>query len=252
MKVETYRLADIPLVKQGDDIASIIASGFKLEDNDILVLCSTIVSKSEGRLRELDSYNTGDKAKELSEKFECSPEFIQAVLEESEDILIEFPILLVKAKFGNICINAGVDKSNVEKGRVILPPEDPDRSARTLKKRVKEITGKDVGVIITDTNGRCFRKGVTGFAIGVSSVTIFRNFVGKKDLFGNPLEKTIECVADEIAAFANLLMGEGDEGTPAVVFRGLDFMGDGDAEEIYRNKEEDIIRKYLQSTSNKP
>ncbi|MFP4558960.1 MAG: coenzyme F420-0:L-glutamate ligase [Archaeoglobaceae archaeon] len=245
MKVETYKLADIPLIKQGDDIASIIVSGFELEDKDIIVLCSTIVSKSEGRLRDLDSYNSGDKAKELSRQFECEPEFIQAVLEETEEVLIESPILLVKAKFGNICINAGVDKSNVEKGRVILPPEDPDRSATALRAKFKELTGKDVGVIVTDTNGRCFRKGVTGFAIGVSGITIFRNFVGKKDLFGNSLEKTVECVVDEIAAFANLLMGEGDEGTPAVVFRGLDFMGDGDAEEIYRNEEEDIIRKYL-------
>lgn len=245
MKVEAYNLSDIPLIKQGDDIASVIASRFEVEDNDIVIVCSTIVSKSEGRLRDLDTYNPCNKAKELSKQFKCEPEFIQAVLEESEEILIESPILLVKAKFGNICINAGVDKSNVEKGRIILPPEDPDRSARSLRAKLKEITGKDVGVIITDTNGRCFRKGVTGFAIGVSGVTIFRNFVGKKDLFGNHLEKTIECVVDEVAAFANLLMGEGDEGTPVVVFRGLDFMGEGGAEEIYRNKEEDIIRKYL-------
>lgn len=245
MKVETYKLANLPLIKQGDDIASIIASSFELENNDIVVLCSTIVSKSEGRLRDLDSYIANDKAKELSEKFECEPEFIQAVLEESEEILIESPILLVKAKFGNICINAGVDKSNVEKGQVILPPEDPDRSARSLRAKLKEITGKDVGVIITDTNGRCFRKGVTGLAVGASGVTIFRNFVGKKDLFGNPLEKTIECVVDEIAAFANLLMGEGDEGTPVVVFRGLDFRGESNAKEMYRSEKEDIIRKYL-------
>lgn len=245
MKVEAHKLADLPLIKQGDNIASIIASSSVLEDNDIVVLCSTIVSKSEGRLRDLDKYEVNDKAKELSEKFECEPKFIQAVLEESEEILIEFPIMLVKAKFGNICINAGVDKSNVEKGRVILPPEDPDRSARSLRAKLKEITGKEVGVIITDTNGRCFRKGVTGLAVGSSGVTIFRNFVGKKDLFGNPLEKTIECVVDEIAAFANLLMGEGDEGTPVVILRGLDFMGEGSAKEIYRSEEEDIIRKYL-------
>lgn len=245
MKVEAHKIADFPLIKQGDDIASIIASRFEVEDRDIVVMCSTIISKSEGRLRDLDSYVSNDKAKELSKRFECEPEFIQAVLEESEEILIESPILLVKAKFGNICINAGVDKSNVEKGRIILPPEDPDQSARSLRANLKEMTGKDVGVIVTDTNGRCFRKGVTGFAVGVSGVTIFRNFVGKKDLFGNHLEKTVECVVDEIAAFANLLMGEGDEGTPTVVLRGLDLRGEGGAEEIYRNEEEDIIRKYL-------
>jgi coenzyme F420-0:L-glutamate ligase/coenzyme F420-1:gamma-L-glutamate ligase len=245
MKVEVLTLRGIPLINPGDNLASIIAEKFELKDNDIVAVCSTIISKSEGRIRLVNSYKPGKKAIELSEKFDCEPEFIQAVLEESEEVLIEYPILLVKAKFGNICVNAGIDKSNVEKGRLILPPENPDESAELLRANLKKITGKNVGIIITDTNGRCFRNGVTGFAIGVSGVKVFRNWVGKKDLFGNMLEKTIECAADEIAAFANLLMGEGNDATPVVVFRGLNFSGEGKAEEIYRKEEEDIIRKYL-------
>ncbi|HID43788.1 MAG TPA: coenzyme F420-0:L-glutamate ligase [Archaeoglobaceae archaeon] len=245
MSVQVFVLEGVPVIKEGDDLASIISSKFELADGDVVAVCSTVVSKAEGRLKELNSYSPGKKAIELSKKLNLEPEFVQAVLEESEEILIEYPILLVKAKFGNICVNAGVDKSNVEKGRIILPPENPDRSAESLRKRLEEITGKSIGVIITDTNGRCFRKGVLGFAIGVSGITVFRNWVGKKDLFGNILEKTIECVADEIAAFANLMMGEGDRATPVVVFRGLKFFGEGKASEIYREKEEDIIRKYI-------
>lgn len=243
--IQVFIPEEIPVIKEGDDLASIISSRFELADGDVVVLCSTVVSKSEGRLRELSSYSPGKKAIELSEKLNIEPEFVQAVLEESEEIIIEEPVLLVKAKFGNICVNAGVDKSNVEKGKIILPPENPDRSAENLRRRLKEITGRSIGVIITDTNGRCFRKGVVGFAIGASGISVFRNWVGKKDLFGNILEKTIECVVDEIAAFANLLMGEGDGGTPVVVFRGLKFFGEGKASEIYREREEDIIRKRL-------
>ncbi len=133
----------------------------------------------------------------------------------------------------------------MEKGYVLLPPKDPDGSAKKIRDRIREITGKDVGVIITDTNGRCFRRGVVGFAIGVSGVQSMKDWIGKEDLYGNELEVTVECVADEIAAFANLLMGEGGDGIPAVVFRGLSVLGEGSASEIYRDEEEDVIRRCL-------
>lgn len=247
-KVEALVVQDIPMIGTGDDLASIISSRFKLEDGDIIVVCSTIVSKAEGRIRELKSYKPSKKAVKIAEKLRCEAEFIQAVLEESEEVLIEHPILLVKAKFGNICVNAGIDKSNVESGKILLPPENPDRSAERIRRRLEELTGKRVGVVITDTNGRCFRKGVVGFAIGISGVKALKNWIGKKDLYGNILEVTIECIADEIAAFANLLMGEASDATPVIVFRGLKhLLGEGSMDEIYRKKEEDVIRKYLKS-----
>ena len=241
----------LPLIKPGDCLAELIARSFKLEDGDIVAICSTVVSKAEGRIAKIKDYKPSEKAKELSKKLNMEAEFVQAVLEESEEILIEEPFLLVKAKFGNICVNAGIDKSNVEAGKILLPPKDPDKSARTIKEKLEKITGKRVGVIITDTNGRCFRKGVVGFAIGVAGIKAMRRWIGQTDLFKNRLQKTVECVVDEIAAFANLVMGEGDWGIPVVVFRGLkDLLGEGSIKDVYRDEKEDIIRKSLKILKN--
>lgn len=235
----------LPIIREGDDIAKMVVEKIELEDRDVVVFCSTIVSKAEGRVRDLKSYVPSERAYELAKKLEKEPNFVQAVIEESEEILLDFPFLLVKAKFGNICVNAGIDGSNVEEGKIVLPPVNPDESAEMLRGRIRELTGKDVGVIITDTNGRCFRKGVVGFAIGISGIEAMRNWVGEKDLYGRELEITVECIADEIAAFANLIMGEGGGGIPVVVFRGLNVSGEGSMDEIYRPEEEDVIRKCL-------
>jgi len=244
-KVEAIPVKGLPVVKKGDDIARMIAERVELMDGDVVVICSTVVSKAGGRVKKLEDYIPSQKALEIAKKVDKPPEFIQAVIEESDEILFDYPFLLVKAKFGNICVNAGVDASNVEEGKIILPPVNPDESARRLRERFRELTGRDVGVIITDTNGRCFRKGVVGFAIGISGVKAMKDWIGQKDLYGKELEVTVECVADEIAAFANLLMGEGGDGIPAVILRGLDVMGEGSMNEIYRSEEEDVIRQCL-------
>lgn len=243
--IKAFIVKGIPLIKKGDDLAGIISSRFEIENKDIVVICSTVVSKAEGRIKDLNDYIPSEKALNIAKRLGKDARIIQAVLDESDEVLIDYPILLVKAKFGNICINAGIDASNVEKGKILLPPLNPQRSAEKIRKRIEEITGKKVGVIITDTNGRCFRRGVVGFAIGVSGVKAMKNWIGKKDLYGNVLEITVECVADEIAAFANLLMGEGGDGTPVVIIRGLDLIGDGSVDEIYRSEDEDVIRKAI-------
>ncbi len=242
VKVYPVRL---PIVKPGDDLAKLIVDAFEIKDGDIIAVCSTVVSKAEGRIVDLKDYKPSDEAKKIAERLKVEPEFVQAVLDESEEVLLDYPFLLVKAKFGNICVNAGIDRSNVEAGKILLPPIDPDESAERIRRRVEELTGRRVGVIITDTNGRCFRRGVVGFAIGIAGVKAMRNWMGKRDLFGNVLEKTVECVADEIAAFANLMMGEGDWGIPVVIFRGLNLLGDGSMDDIYRSEKEDIIRRCL-------
>jgi coenzyme F420-0:L-glutamate ligase/coenzyme F420-1:gamma-L-glutamate ligase len=247
MKVSFIPVEGLPLVREGDDIADLILkrASHLIEDGDVIAICSTIVSKSEGRVRRLKDYRPSEEALRISKKIGKPAEFIQAVLEESDEILIDDPFLLVKAKFGNICVNAGIDSSNVEEGKIILPPLNPDRSAEMIRRRFEEISGKRVGIIITDTNGRCFRKGVVGVAIGVSGLSALKNWIGERDLFGNVLEVTVECIADEIAAMANLLMGEGGYGIPAVIVKGLEAFGEGKAEEIYRSEEEDVIRKKL-------
>lgn len=243
--IEVTPVKGLPIIKEGDDIAKMIAERVDLRNGDVLAICSTVISKAEGRVRNLDEYIPSLEAKKIAEKLNKSPNFVQAVLEESEEILLFEPFLLVKAKFGNICVNAGIDESNIEKGKIILPPENPDKSAEKIRKRIRELTGSEIGVIITDTNGRCFRRGVVGFAIGVSGVSPMKNWIGEKDLYGNVLEVTVECVVDEIAGFANLVMGEGDDAIPAVVFRGLDVVGKGSIEEVYRSEEEDVIRRCL-------
>ncbi|WP_456371294.1 coenzyme F420-0:L-glutamate ligase [Geoglobus sp.] len=244
--IRIFPVLGIPEVRKGDSIAEILTSLFSFEDGDVVAVCSTIVSKAEGRLRKLDEIHPGEKALQLAEALGKDPRVIQAVIDESDEILIEQPILLTKARFGNICINAGIDTSNVRDGYLLLPPVDPDESARRIREEIAEKTGRDVGVIITDTNGRCFRKGVVGFAIGVSGVRAMRDWRGERDIYGRELEVTVECIADEIAAFANLIMGEGGGGLPAVVFRGLpDVLGEGSMAEIYRNEDEDVIRRII-------
>ncbi len=246
--VEVLPVRGIPKVKPGDDLAKMIASSVELRDGDVIAICSTVVAKAEGRIVKLSDVRASDEARRIAAKVGKPAEFVQLVLDESEEVLLEEPFLLVKAKFGNVCVNAGIDSSNVEEGFVLLPPADPDASAERLRKRFAEL-GYDVGVIITDTNGRCFRRGVVGFAIGASGIAVMRDWIGERDLYGRKLEVTVECIADEIAAFANLLMGEGGDGIPAVVFRGLSVTGNGNAAEIYRSDEEDVIRRCLKKCS---
>ncbi|MEM2030130.1 MAG: coenzyme F420-0:L-glutamate ligase [Archaeoglobaceae archaeon] len=243
-KVEVIPVLGLPIITKGDNIAKLIMEKAEVRDGDIVVICSTIVSKSEGRVRNLSDYKPGPLAFELSKKVSKPPEFIQAVIEESEEILINEPFLLVKAKYGNICVNAGIDTSNIDKGKILLPPLDPDKSAEKIRVEFEKL-GRKVGVIVTDTNGRCFRKGVVGIAMGVSGVCVMRDWRGEKDLYGNVLEVTVECVADEIAAFANLIMGEAGDGIPAVIIRGLKLLGKGTSREIIRGEEEDVIRRCL-------
>lgn len=247
--VEFIPIKGIPLIKKGDDIAKLIVERAEIENEDIIVICSTIVAKAEGRVRRLSDYKPSQMAFELSSKIGKPPEFVQAVIEESEEILIKEPFLLVKAKYGNICVNAGIDASNIERGAIILPLVNPDQSAEKIRRRIEELTGKKVGIIITDTNGRCFRKGVVGVAIGISGLWAIRDWRGTKDLFGNVLEVTVECIADEIAGFANMVMGEADDAIPAVIVRGLKVLGEGSMKDIYRSEEEDVIRRCLKKCS---
>ncbi len=240
--IHVFPIRNVPEIRKGDDLAEIFTQNFSFENGDVIAVCSTVVSKAEGRIVKVDEITPSNEAIRISRILQKDPRIIQAVLDESNEIILEKPFLLVRAKFGNICINAGIDTSNIEPGYILLPPENPDKSAEEIRKGVENITGKKVGVVITDTNGRCFRKGVVGFAIGVSGIQVMKDWRKMKDLYGKELEITVECIADEIAGFANLIMGEGDYGIPAVVFRGLEVGGEGSMNEIYRNESEDVIR----------
>ncbi|MFA6373801.1 MAG: coenzyme F420-0:L-glutamate ligase [Methanothrix sp.] len=240
--MQCFVISGLPIIKEGDDIASLVKSLFDFQDGDVLCLASTIVAKSEGRFRELKSYHPTDRAMEVARKVGKDPRFVQAVLDESTEVLLDQPFLLVATRFGHVGVNAGIDQSNVGDGRILLLPENPAGSAR----RLRDNLGKDCATIITDTCGRPFRSGVTGVAIGWAGIAALRDWRGEQDLHGMRLEITLEAIVDEIAAAANLLMGEAGDGTPAVVFRGLKYPRSGEGS-VFMTEDKDVIRPRLKS-----
>ena len=256
MRIEVYGVEGIPLVKPGTDLGEVIAGLVpSLQDTDILVIASSVVSKAEDNLISMDDIKPSKRAKEIGTAIGKDPRFVEAVLSESKEVLIDYPFLLVETGRGHICINAGIDASNIEDGMLILLPRNPDASAKRLREEILQRTGKRIGVVISDTCGRPFREGQTGVAVGCSGVPPFKDWRGIEDLFGKVLEVTIEAVADEIAGFANLIMGEGNDGVPAVVISGLCMTREGErgeresgAKPLFRIKENDRIRKAIRRT----
>jgi coenzyme F420-0:L-glutamate ligase/coenzyme F420-1:gamma-L-glutamate ligase len=251
LNATAFAIENIPLIKQGDDIALILSEQTELREHDIVVISSTIVSKAEGRIVSLGSVKPTQRAKNIAKRNDNDPGFVQAVLDESMEILLESPFLLVLTRNGSICVNAGIDHSNVEgEKNILLLPEDPDKSARKLKESILKYTSKKVSVIITDTNGRAFRIGQTGAAIGIAGIKVTRDWRGTQDLFGRVIEVKNEAVVDEIAGFANILMGEGNGGMPIVIIRGLDMYHESyGIRELFRPEKEDVIRRALKDQS---
>ncbi len=247
LRFEAFAVENIPLVRKGHDLAQIICERTDILDEDIIIIASTIVGKAEGRTFSPDDITPGAEAIEISKHIQFTPEFIQAVLDRSREYLISSPVLLVEMKNGHICINAGIDESNVEGEMLLELPADSDASAEYIGKRIESYTGKQISVIITDTNGRAFKRGQTGVAVGVYRIHPLKDWRGQKDMFGKELKITEEAIADEIAGAANLLMGEGSDGCPVVIIRGLSLRSKDDTsvKEMYRSDEEDLIKKSL-------
>ena len=244
MKIEAFTVENVPVVKPRDDIADFLKDT-DLRNGDIVVIASTIVSKAEGLIRGLDDFVPSEIARRIAEGLNEDARFIEAVLQETVEVLIEKPFLLVENKFQQICVNAGLDRSNVQDGYVLMLPHDPSESARKIQKRIKEKYGKDVAVILTDTCGRSFREGQTGVGIGFAGISPMKDWRGMKDLEGRTLEITNEGIGDEISGMANILMGEGNYGTPIVIIRGITY-DNGDSH-ILRPKETDVIRKAIKN-----
>jgi coenzyme F420-0:L-glutamate ligase/coenzyme F420-1:gamma-L-glutamate ligase len=146
-----------------------------------------------------------------------------------------------------VCVNAGLDRSNVEEGLVLLLPDDPSKSAQQIRTRISQRFGKNVAVVITDTCGRSFREGQTGVGIGFAGISPMKDWRGMKDLEGKALEITNEGVGDEIAGLANLIMGEGAGGTPIVIVRGITY--EDHVCQVFRSKETDVIRKFIEEAN---
>ncbi|HOC84557.1 MAG TPA: coenzyme F420-0:L-glutamate ligase [Methanoculleus sp.] len=243
MAIQVIGVSGLPLIQKGDDLPALICGRVTLEDGDILTIASSVYSKAKGFTRELSAITPGADAVRIAEKTKEDPRFVQAVLDSSTDILLEYPFILSEVPSGHIGVRAGVDHSNIEDGRVIVLPPDPMAAAAEIRDAIRRIVGKDVRVIITDTCGRSFRRGQTGIAIGWAGMTAINDYRGDTDLFGHVLQITEEAVVDEIAAFANFVMGESHQGVPAVVFRNCKAWKGHDA--VYFTPEEDIIRAAL-------
>jgi coenzyme F420-0:L-glutamate ligase/coenzyme F420-1:gamma-L-glutamate ligase len=241
--IQVIGVRGLPLIHAGDNIAALICSQVNVQDGDILCIASTILSKAKGYTRNLAEITPTERAVRLGQMNGEDPRFVQAVLDASTDIIMEHPFILSEMSFGHIGVRAGVDQSNIEDGMVIFLPPDPMKSAEELRQDIKASTGKDVGVIITDTCGRSFRRGQTGNAIGWSGFPAIRDYRGDTDLFGHVLKITEEAVADEIAGFANFVMGESNNGVPAVVFRNCGTWTGHD--NLYFRGDEDITKRVL-------
>jgi coenzyme F420-0:L-glutamate ligase/coenzyme F420-1:gamma-L-glutamate ligase len=242
LRIEAFTVNNVPLVKEGDDLTDFLRD-VDLQDGDIVVIASTIVSKAAGLICSLESITPSERAIRIAARLNEDPRFIEAVLGQSAEILIEKPFLLVESKFGQICVNAGLDRSNVEEGFVLLLPDDPSQNAQQIRTRIIERYGKNVAVIISDTCGRSFREGQTGVGIGFAGIGSMKDWRGKKDLAGKVLEITNEGVGDEIAGFGNVMMGEGAGGVPIVIIRGITY--EDAVSQVFRTKETDVIRKII-------
>jgi len=243
MVVQIFGVDGLPLIKKGDDLEALISDRIEFESGDILCIASTVYSKAKGFTRSLASIHPSKYAKKIAERDHEDPRFVQAVLDEAADVLLDTPFILSELSYGHIGVRSGVDRSNIEDGLVILLPPDPIGAAIEIRQRIKSMQGKDIGVIITDTCGRAFRRGQTGNAIGWDGMYAIRDFRGDRDLFGHELKITEEAVVDEIAGFANFIMGESNQGIPAAVFRGcLPWIGHN---YLYFTQKEDVIRSAL-------
>lgn len=244
-------LTGIPLVRQGDDLVQIILKGLDqarlvLQDNDVIVIASKILSKAQGRVVRLDEVTPGPRALELYAETGKDARVIELMLRESSEVVrTRKGLIVTRHNLGFVSANAGIDHSNVEQGAddyVLLLPLDPDGDAQTIREQIQTETGKQIAVVIADSHGRPHRIGTVGIAIGSAGLPALEDWRGRQDLFGYELKYTDIGLADMLASAATLLFGQAREGTPVVHVRGATWMGvNGTAHDLVRPKELDLF-----------
>jgi len=232
----------LPELREGDDLAALIGERAELADRDVVVVAQKAVSKVEGRVVALEGVQPSEQAREIAGS-EADPRRIQVILDEAADLVrVRPPLVIARTRHGYVCGSAGVDASNTpEPGTVVLLPLDPDASAARLRQELRERTGADVGVIVTDSFGRPWRAATTDVAIGAAGVEVVRDLAGERDPTGYELHATRIAVADEIAGAAQLVFGKLDR-VPVAVVRGLDVRGDMRAADLVIPPETDLFR----------
>jgi coenzyme F420-0:L-glutamate ligase/coenzyme F420-1:gamma-L-glutamate ligase len=243
--MDVFAVEGLPEVEEGDDLAAMVAERVDLRPDDVVCVASTVVSKAEGRTADLAEYEAGERARRIATRAaeeageDKDPRFAQAVIEESEELLMGRPIMLAATRFGHITVNAGVDRSNVPGADLLLLPEDPTASAEALRE------GLGTRVVVTDTSGRPFRYGQRGVAVGWAGLPAARDWRGERDREGREMEATVQAVVDELAGAANLVTGEGAGGTPVAVVRDFDFGDHAGDDDLFRVPDDDLVRPAL-------
>ena len=245
-EVRVIPLEGIPEIEEGDDLAGLLLTAAEraggLEDADVLVVAQKAVSKAEGRVVRLDDVEPSARALELADD-DRDPRHVEWILRESAQVVrVRPPLIIAETRHGFVCASAGVDASNAKgDGTLILLPLDPDASAARIREAIRARTGRDVGVVVSDSFGRPFRQGTTDVALGVAGLTALLDLRGVRDRHGYELHATQIAVADELAGAAELVLGK-VSGIPAAVIRGVDLRGDGTGADIPIPEERDLFR----------
>jgi coenzyme F420-0:L-glutamate ligase/coenzyme F420-1:gamma-L-glutamate ligase len=254
-RLEAFSIPGIPIVKRGDDVAGLVAEALAaarvaLRDGDVLVVTSKILSRAEGRFVDLTTVEPTARAQEIGARIGKDARVVELILRESTAVSREAKgALIVRHRLGFVAANAGIDASNaVPPGAppgsgpwALLLPDSPDGSAAAIRARVREAARADVGVVVSDSFGRPFRLGTVGVAIGCAGLPPLWDRRGERDLFGRVLEQTITALADQVAAVADLVAGQADEGRPVTVVRGVRWdASDRGAGALVRSAEEDL------------
>ena len=248
--IQIIGIEGLPIVKTGDNLAELICDaaekqGIPIQNEDVIVVTHVIVSRAEGKVVNLDGIVPSVFAESIAKRYEKDPALVEVVLRESKSIRrMGDGKLIAESKHGFVCANSGVDKSNVPGERnVTLLPDDPDNSAEKIKQEIKRLRGCNVAVIISDTHGRPLREGEINVAIGVAGIKPLRDRRGEKDLFGYVLRVKNTAIADELASAAELVIGQADEGVPAAIIRGYNYLKSETAKatELIRTREKDLF-----------
>jgi coenzyme F420-0:L-glutamate ligase/coenzyme F420-1:gamma-L-glutamate ligase len=231
----------LPEIAEGDDLGGLIAEAADVEPGDVVVVSQKVVSKAEGRIVRLDDVEASGRARELAANHD--PRQLEVILRESARVVrARAPLVIAETRHGFVCASAGVDASNAsEPDTLVLLPLDPDASAAAIRRALRERTGHDVGVIVSDSFGRPWRNGIVDVAIGVAGLRPLDDWRGRVDANGYELRATVVAVADEIAAAAELVRGK-TSGVPVAIVRGLDVAGEGAAQELVMPPERDMFR----------
>lgn len=248
-----FAVPGIGRIQPGDPLTTILLDALAaegVENGDIVAVTSKLFSRAQGRFVLLTRVQPSERARQLAKEVDKDPALVELILQESTAISRKKKgVLITRHRLGMVCANAGIDRSNAlphdapEDTRglwALLLPRDPDADAEALRQAIADRFGVYVGVVITDSHGRPFRSGTVGIAIGAAGIRSLDAHEGRVDLDGRPLEVTLTAVVDQLAAAADLVAGQADEGAPLVILRGLRFDGHGRARDLVRDPDTDL------------